>query len=83
MILLACLRFVLNSTWGLFFVYVAELYPSNVLSITFGWVSGVGTIGAFSAPFIRLVTAKTTMFVMSALCIISIFLIVRLRETKG
>lgn len=83
MILLACLRFVLNSTWGLFFVYVAELYPSNVLSITFGWVSGVGTIGAFSAPFIRLVTANTTMFFMSGLCVVSVLLVIRLRETKG
>lgn len=68
--------------WGLFFVYVAELFPSNVLSLTFGWVSAVGTVGAFAAPFIRLLTADATMFFMSILCIVSLFLIKGMRETK-
>lgn len=75
MIILACLRFVLNSMWGLFFVYVAELFPSNVLSLAFGWVSAMGTVGAVSAPFIRLLTANATMFFMSGLCIATIFVL--------
>lgn len=79
MILLACLRFVLNSAWGLFFVYVAELYPTAVLSLAFGWVSAMGTVGAFSSPFIRLLTADATMFFMSGLCIVSFFVISGLR----
>jgi hypothetical protein len=83
MIILACLRFVLNSAWGLFYVYVAELYPTCVLSLAFGWTSTVGSIGAFSAPFIRLLTADATMFFMSGLCIACVFVVNGLRETKG
>jgi len=68
--------------WGFFFVYVAELFPSNVLSLTFGWVSAVGTVGAFAAPFIRLLTADLTMFFMSVLCIVAVFMIRGMKETK-
>lgn len=83
MFLLALLRFVLNSMWGLFFVYVAELFPTNVLSLAFGWVSAIGTVGAFISPFIRLLTANATMFIMGGLCLGVFFLIQGLRETKG
>lgn len=82
MIFLAGLRFVINNMWGLFFVYVSELFPSNVLSLAFGWVSAIGTVGAFSSPFIRLLTANATMFVMTILCVVSLFLIQDLSETK-
>ena len=54
-----------------------------MLSITCGWVSAIGTIGAFSSPFIRLLTAKTTMFVMSGLCVLVFFVLNGLRETKN
>lgn len=79
MITLACLRFVMNSMWGLFFVYVAELFPANVISITFGWISLVGTVGAFASPFIRLWTAKMTYFFMAGLCIFVFFFTNKLR----
>jgi MFS family permease len=69
--------------WGLFFVYIAELFPSNVLTLAFGFISAVGTVGAFCSPFIRLLTANATMFVMSILCIIAFILLKPLRETKG
>ena len=83
MLLLACLRFVLNCAWGVFFVYAAELYPTNILSLAFGWISTAGSIGAFTAPFIRLLTADATMFFMAGLCVMSFFLVGGLRETKG
>lgn len=73
MIFLAGLRFVINNMWGLFFVYVSELFPTNVLSLTFGWISAIGTVGAFLSPYIRLLTANATMFVMTALCGVSLF----------
>lgn len=82
MILLGCLRFVLNSMWGFFFVYVAELFPSNILSLTFGWVSAVGTVGAFASPFIRLLTANASMFFMASLCLVGLFLLKGMKETK-
>lgn len=83
MVILGALRFVLNSLWGVFFVYVAELFPASVTSLSFGWVSAVGTVGAFSAPYIRLLTADATMFIMSLMCFGGIFLTQGLRETKG
>lgn len=42
----------------------------------------MGTVGAFTSPFIRLLTANATMFVMSGLSLAAFFLVHRLRETK-
>lgn len=44
-------RFVLSSAWAVFYIYVAELYPTRVRSLGFGWVSAMGTIGSAVAPF--------------------------------
>ena len=79
MIILGFLRFVLNSLWGIFFVYIAELFPSDVSSLSFGWISAMGTTGAVVAPYIRLATADTTYFVMCGLSILAIFLISKLK----
>ena len=75
MVVLAFLRFCLSSMWGVLFVYIVELFPASVTSLSFGWVSAVGTVGAIISPFIRLATAKFTMFLMSVLCIAGIFLL--------
>ena len=77
------LRFNLNCVWGIFFVYAAELFPSDITSLSLGFISAVGTIGSFISPFIRLLTAKNTMFAMSFMCLLAIPLLMRLRETKG
>ena len=83
MVILGFLRFVLNSVWGAFFVYIAELFPSDVSSLSFGWISAMGTVGAVTAPFIRLLTADATMFFMSILSIVGILMVKGLKETKG
>ena len=75
MIILGALRFVLNSVWGMFFVYIAELFPASVTSLSFGWVSAIGTVGAFSAPYIRLLTANATMFLMAVMCLGGVLLV--------
>lgn len=82
MAILGFLRFVLNSLWGVLFVFIAELFPSDVTSLSFGWVSAVGTVGAVTAPFIRLLTADATYFIMGGLCLVAILLVNRLKETK-
>ena len=79
MALLGILRFVLNSVWGVIFVYVAELFPKTVTSISFGYVSALGTLGASAAPFIRLLTAKMSMFVIGLICFIGSFAVLSLR----
>jgi hypothetical protein len=65
----------LNANWGVFFVFIAEMYPAEITSVSFGWVSIVGTVGASISPFIRLATAQFTLFLMAALSLISFFLI--------
>jgi hypothetical protein len=65
MLLLALIRFLISSVWGIFFVFVSEMFPIQVSSLSFGWISTAGTIGASIAPYIRLATANLTMFVMS------------------
>ena len=44
-------RFVLSAAWAIFYIYVAELYPTCVRSLGFGWVSAMGTVGSAIAPF--------------------------------
>ena len=83
MVILGFLRFILNSLWGVLFVFIAELFPSDVTSLSFGWVSAIGTVGAVTAPFIRLLTADATYFIMGGLCLLAIFFVSGLKETKG
>lgn len=82
-VLLSLSRFLINSVWGVFFVFVAELFPTEISSLSFAWVSTVGTIGAMISPFIRLVTAKTTMFLICLLSLTAALLVRLLKETKG
>lgn len=79
MVLLAGLRFVLNSVWGVFFVYIAELFPKSVTSLSFGYVSALGTVGASAAPYVRLFTAKMSMIFMAVCCFIGAFVVLKLK----
>lgn len=46
-------------------------------------MSVIGTVGATIAPYIRLVTANLTMFIIAILCGIIVLLVSLLDETKG
>jgi MFS family permease len=83
MILIAILRFLINSVWGVFFVFVSELFPTEVSSLSYGWVSVIGTVGAAASPYIRLFTANLTMFVIAILCFLVVVAVRTLEETKG
>lgn len=83
MILIAALRFLMSSLWGVFFVYLSELYPNEVSSLSYGWVSITGTIGASLSPYIRLFTANLTMFIMGVMAGLMIIVVRPLQETKG
>lgn len=45
-------RLVVCCFWSIFFVYVAELYPTKVRSLGYGWVSAIGMIGSALCPFL-------------------------------
>jgi hypothetical protein len=75
MFLIAIIRFLINSVWGVFFVFITELYPIEISSLSYGWVSVIGCIGATISPYIRLATANMTMFVMAILCAVTVFLV--------
>ena len=45
-------RFVLCCFWSIFYVYIAELFPTKVRSLAFGWASAVGTTGSTLSPYI-------------------------------
>ena len=83
MLLMALLRFFINSCWGVLFVYISELFPNEVSSLSFGWVSIIGTVGASIAPYIELLTADMTMFIMSLLAVVIVIVLRPLAETKG
>ena len=49
-------RFILCSFWSIFYVYIAELYPTEIRSLGFGWTSVVGQIGSTISPFIKVIS---------------------------
>jgi OCT family organic cation transporter-like MFS transporter 4/5 len=53
-ILLFSMRFVSCMFWAALYVYMAELFPTRVRSLAFGWASAVGTIGSSLVPFLVL-----------------------------
>lgn len=83
MVLIGILRFLINSVWGVFYVFVSELFPAEISSISYGWVSIIGTLGATISPYIRLATANLSMFVIAILCFFAIMLVRIPEETKG
>lgn len=58
LVLLFAMRFVLCMYWASFYVYLAELYPTRVRSLAFGWASAIGTIGSSACPYLVLATSK-------------------------
>lgn len=51
LVLLFSMRFIACMYWASFYVYLAELFPTRVRSLAFGWASAVGTIGSSCCPF--------------------------------
>jgi len=51
-------RFVLCCFWAIFYVYIAELFPTKVRSLGYGWAGAIGTIGSSLAPYIILVSTS-------------------------
>ena len=58
LIILFLMRFVLCMYWAGFYVYLAELYPTRVRSLAFGWASATGTIGSTGIPYLVLLADK-------------------------
>jgi OCT family organic cation transporter-like MFS transporter 16 len=46
------LRFSLSLFWAIFFVYLAEMFPTRVRSLAFGWASALGTVGSAASPYL-------------------------------
>lgn len=78
-----CMRFVLSSFWGIFFVYVGELFPSQITSIAYAYVSTIGTLGASASPYIKLATKNFSMIIMTIICVVSGLHVLFLPETKN
>jgi hypothetical protein len=65
------MRFVLSSLWGFYFVYLSELYPSEITSISYGYMSAVGSLAASASPYIKLATKDSSMIVMAGMAFIA------------
>lgn len=79
MVLIAAMRFIISSLWGVLFVFASELFPNEISSLSYGWISIVGTVGASISPYIRLVTADMTMFLMAVMSALMIILVGKLK----
>lgn len=49
---LFAMRFTLSMFWAIFYVYLAEMFPTRVRSLAFGWASALGTIGSSASPYL-------------------------------
>lgn len=45
-------RFILCGFWSIFYVYVAELFPTQVRSLGYGWTSVTGMVGSTLSPYV-------------------------------
>lgn len=50
--LLFVMRFSLCMFWAIFYVYLAEIFPTRIRSLAFGWASALGTIGSALSPYL-------------------------------
>jgi MFS family permease len=71
---------------SIIYVYAAELYPTEIRSIGFGWVSLVGIMGSIVAPFAKTIAASVSLnswFVPAALGLVAWMFSCCLPETYG
>lgn len=86
LILLFLMRFILSMYWAALYVYLAELFPTKVRSLAFGWASAIGTIGSTCAPFIILVAVNADLnvwIIPAAAGLVATLGVFPLPETKG
>jgi MFS family permease len=79
-------RFFIMSFWAIFYVYLAEMYPTRVRSLGFGWASAMGTVGSTSSPYIILFSENiglNTWVIPGITGIISVISLFFLKETFG
>ena len=79
-------RFVLCCFWSIFYVFIAELYPTEVRSIGFGWTSVVGMLGSTLSPFVKLIADSigvSSWFPPALFGLISLAFTFCLKETFG
>lgn len=71
---------------SIIYVYAAELYPTEIRSIGFGWVSLVGIMGSIVAPFAKTIAASVSLnswFVPASLGLMAWVFSICLPETHG
>ena len=77
------MRFVLSSFWGIFFVYVGELFPYDITSIAYAYVSTIGTLGASASPYIKQASKNSSMIIMTTIAFVAAVHVFLLPETKN
>jgi MFS family permease len=79
-------RFILCGFWSIFYVYVAELYPTQTRSLGYGWTSVMGMIGSTLSPFVTTISSSigiNSWFPPALLGLVSTLFIAKLPETFG
>ncbi len=80
-LLLILNRLILCCFWSIFYVYIAEMYPTRVRSLGYGWASATGMIGSTASPYIIFVARKVGINswippgVIGMLCWLTIFVL--------
>lgn len=77
------MRFVLSSLWGFYFVYLTELYPCEITTISIGYMNAVGALAATASPYIKLAAKSWSMVIMAGMSFVAAGHVACLRETKG
>lgn len=83
LVVMIAMRFVLSSLWGFYFVYLTELYPCEITSISIGYMNAVGALAATASPYVKLVAKGWSMVIMAGMSFLAAGHVACLRETKG
>ncbi len=79
-------RFILCGFWSIFYVFVAELYPTQTRSLGYGWTSVMGMIGSTLSPYVTTISSSigiNSWFPPAIVGFISCLFIFKLPETFG
>lgn len=83
LVIFVLMRFSLTATWGIYIVYVTELFPSEIATIALGYLGAIGAVAASASPYVRLANKAASVAIMATMSFVAAGHVLCLRETKG
>jgi hypothetical protein len=69
--ILIIMRFVLSGMWGFYYIYLTELYPSEITTIAAGYMIAVSALAGATTPYMKLASKNGSMIVMAFMAFVA------------